>query len=142
MEEELFGKCPFATAQRLIQGKWAILILHHLSQGPVRFNELRRRMPKMTHATLSTQLKQLEKEKLIRRAGDPQIPPKVEYSLTEMGGKVPAGAGQHPGVGAGIHGISAKIPVVSLIGKRLPNSAGAFLHSFPGNDVKLLDLSG
>ena len=87
MEEELFGKCPFATAQRLIQGKWAILILHHLSQGPVRFNELRRRMPKMTHATLSTQLKQLEKEKLIRRTEYPQIPPKVEYSLTEMGEK-------------------------------------------------------
>ena len=85
--EERFGKCPFATAQRLIQGKWAILILHHLSQGPIRFNELRRRMPKMTHATLSAQLKQLEQEGLVARKEYPQIPPKVEYSLTEIGAK-------------------------------------------------------
>lgn len=55
--EERFGKCPFATAQSLISGKWAILILHYLEDGPVRFNELQRLMPKMTHATLSVQLK-------------------------------------------------------------------------------------
>ena len=62
--EERFGRCPFYTTQRLIQGKWAILILHYLSGGPVRFNELQRKMPKMTHATLSNQLKQLEAEGL------------------------------------------------------------------------------
>ena len=44
MDKDLFGVCPFVTAQRLIQGKWAILILHHLSEGPLRFNELQRRM--------------------------------------------------------------------------------------------------
>ena len=87
MGQDLFGVCPFATAQRLIQGKWAILILHHLSGGPTRFNELQRRMPKMTHATLAAQLKQLEAEGLIRRTEYPQIPPKVEYSLSEMGEK-------------------------------------------------------
>lgn len=87
MEQDLFGVCPFATAQRLIQGKWAILILHHLSGGPLRFNELQRRMPKMTHATLSAQLKQLEAEGLILRTEYPQIPPKVEYTLSEMGEK-------------------------------------------------------
>lgn len=57
--DELFGKCPYATAQSLISGKWAILIMHYLEDGPVRFNELQRRMPKMTHATLSVQLKDL-----------------------------------------------------------------------------------
>lgn len=87
MEQDLFGVCPFATAQRLIQGKWAILILHHLSGGPLRFNELQRRMPKMTHATLSAQLKQLEAEGLILRTEYPQIPPKVEYTLSGMGEK-------------------------------------------------------
>ena len=85
MNEDRFGKCPFYTTQRLIQGKWAILILHYLSDGPVRFNELQRKMPKMTHATLSHQLKQLEAEKLISRKVHDEIPPKVEYSLTEMG---------------------------------------------------------
>lgn len=87
MDRDLFGVCPFATAQRLIQGKWAILILHHLSGGPVRFNELQRKMPRMTHATLSAQLKQLEAEGLVIRTEFPQIPPKVEYSLSEIGEK-------------------------------------------------------
>lgn len=87
MEKDLFGKCPYATAQRLIQGKWTILILHHLSNGAVRFNELQRRMPKMTHATLAAQLKQLEAEGIIIRTEYPQVPPKVEYSLSEIGKK-------------------------------------------------------
>ena len=85
--EERFGRCPFYTTQRLIQGKWAILIIHYLSDGPVRFNELQRKMPKMTHATLSNQLKQLEADGLVRRTVYSDIPPKVEYSLTEMGEK-------------------------------------------------------
>ncbi len=87
MEQDLYGLCPFATTQRLIQGKWAILIMHHVSAGPIRFNELLRKMPKMTHATLSNQLKQLEEEGLIERKEYAQIPPKVEYSLTEIGRK-------------------------------------------------------
>ncbi len=87
MAQDLYGLCPFATTQRLIQGKWAILIMHHVSNGPVRFNELLRKMPKMTHATLSNQLKQLEEEGLIERKEYAQIPPKVEYSLTEIGRK-------------------------------------------------------
>ncbi len=87
MEQELYGRCPFATTQRLIQGKWAILIMHHVSNGPIRFNELLRKMPKMTHATLSKQLKQLEDEGLIERKEYAQIPPKVEYSLTDIGKK-------------------------------------------------------
>ncbi|MBL1126229.1 helix-turn-helix transcriptional regulator [Streptococcus suis] len=87
MEQDLFGTCPYATAQRLIQGKWAIILMHELSGEPVRFNELQRRMPKMTHATLSNQLKQLESEGLIQRVVYSDIPPKVEYSLTDMGRK-------------------------------------------------------
>ena len=85
MDNERFGKCPFSTAQRPIQGKWAILTLHYLSEGPLRFNTLQRKMPKMTHATLSNQLKQLEAEGLIARTVYGDIPPKVEYSLTELG---------------------------------------------------------
>ena len=85
--EERFGKCPYATAQSLISGKWAILILHYLEDGPVRFNELQRLMPKMTHATLSVQLKDLVDSGLVKRTQYETIPPKVEYSLTEMGRK-------------------------------------------------------
>ena len=83
--EERFGLCPYATAQQLISGKWAVLIMHYLEDGPIRFNELLRRMPKMTHATLSVQLKTLEEYGLIKRVQYESIPPKVEYSLTEIG---------------------------------------------------------
>lgn len=85
MDEQRYGKCPFYTTQRLIQGKWAILILHYLADGSVRFNELQRMMPKMTHATLSNQLKQLLKEGLIARDVKSDMPPVVEYSLTDIG---------------------------------------------------------
>ena len=85
--EERFGKCPYATAQTLISGKWAVLILLYLEDGPIRFNELLRRMPKMTHATLSVQLKTLEEYGLIKRVQYEAIPPRVEYSLTNIGKK-------------------------------------------------------
>ena len=68
---DLYGKCPFATAQRMLQGEWTILIMHHLEAGPVRFNELQRRL---THATLSKQLKTMEADGLIRRT---EVPSKV-----------------------------------------------------------------
>ena len=85
--EERFGKCPYATAQSLISGKWAVLILLYLEDGPIRFNELLRRMPTMTHATLSVQLKSLEEYGLVKRVQYEAIPPKVEYSLTDIGEK-------------------------------------------------------
>ena len=62
MKKDLYGACPFVTTQKILQGKWAILILHYLSDGPVRFNALQKMVPNMTHATLSKQLKQLEAE--------------------------------------------------------------------------------
>lgn len=83
--EERFGKCPYATVQSLISGKWAVLILHYLEDGPIRFNDLLRLMPKMTHATLSVQLKALVDNGLVERTQYESIPPKVEYSLTEIG---------------------------------------------------------
>lgn len=84
MENSLFGVCPFVTAQKLLQGKWAILILHALNEGTKRFNELEREI-QITHATLSSQLKYMEKEGLVHRTVYPEVPPRVEYSLTAMG---------------------------------------------------------
>ncbi len=84
MKNELFGICPFVTAQKLLQGKWAILILHALNVGTKRFNELERDI-QITHATLSSQLKYMEKEGLVHRTVYPEVPPRVEYSLTAMG---------------------------------------------------------
>lgn len=87
-KKNLFGKCPYVTVQKVLTGKWSMYIMHLLSDGPVRFNELQRRMPEeMTHTTLSRQLKTLENEGLIIRREYQQIPPKVEYSLSEVGEK-------------------------------------------------------
>lgn len=87
MEQDLFGECPYVTSQKLLTGKWSILILYLLSKGSLRFNELQRKLPNMTHATLSKQLKALEKDGLIIRTEYPQVPPKVEYSLSDIGKK-------------------------------------------------------
>lgn len=87
-KKELFGRCPYVTAQKVLTGKWSMYIMYLLSDEPVRFNELLRRMPEeMTHTTLSRQLKTLEDEGLIVRTEYQQIPPKVEYSLSEIGEK-------------------------------------------------------
>jgi DNA-binding HxlR family transcriptional regulator len=88
MEEEkkdLFGICPFVTAQKLLTGKWTLLIMHHLSVKTLRFNELQRELPDLTQATLTKQLRYLEENGLIIRKVYNQIPPKVEYSLSELG---------------------------------------------------------
>ena len=79
-----FGMCPYVTAQQLLAGKWAILILQKLSEGPKRFGELQKQID-ITQATLATQLKTLEAEGLIHRELFPEVPPRVEYSLTEIG---------------------------------------------------------
>lgn len=87
MEEknDLFGKCPYTTAQKIIAGKWAVLILHNLSEGTLRFGELQRMLPELTQATLTKQLRSLEEYGIVKRHVYPQVPPKVEYSLTEIG---------------------------------------------------------
>ncbi len=83
---DLFGLCPFVTTQKLLSGKWSIYILYLLSDKNIRFNELLRLMPEgMTHTTLSRQLKFLEEEGLVIRKEYNQVPPKVEYSLSNVG---------------------------------------------------------
>lgn len=83
--EELFGKCPYATAQKLLSGKWALIILHFLSEKKLRFNELQRLLPEITQATLTKQLRTLEGHGMIKRTVYAQVPPKVEYELSDIG---------------------------------------------------------
>ena len=89
-QQDPFGKCPFFTTQKILSGKWTILILHLLEDKSVRFNELQRLLGTITQATLTKQLKQLEQDGLINRKVYAQIPPKVEYSLTDIGKKFQA----------------------------------------------------
>ena len=84
-KHDLFGICPFVTAQKLLTGKWTLLIMHHLDTRTMRFSELQRELPDLTQTTLTKQLRLLEKNGLIIRQVYNQIPPKVEYSLSELG---------------------------------------------------------
>ena len=84
-QEELFGKCPYATSQKILSGKWALIVLHHLSENTLRFNELQKLLPDITQATLTKQLRTLEEYGVITRTVYPQIPPKVEYALSDIG---------------------------------------------------------
>ena len=77
---------PFAYAMSLIDGKWKMHILFWLWKKQVlRYSELKRALGTITHKMLSTQLKELEKDDLIIRNEYPQVPPKVEYSLSPRG---------------------------------------------------------
>lgn len=77
---------PFAYAMSLIHGKWKMHILFWLWKKQVlRYGELKRSLGTITHKMLSTQLKELEADNLIIRKEYPQVPPKVEYSLSEKG---------------------------------------------------------
>lgn len=76
----------FNYTMSLIQGKYKMFILYTLMEfGTVRFNEMQKYIGTITFKTLSSTLKQLEADGLINRKEYPQIPPKVEYSLTETG---------------------------------------------------------
>lgn len=81
-----FADTGFSYTMSLISGKHKMVILYCLMEyQPVRFNEMKRYVGKITDKTLSSNLKELEEDQLIVRKEYPQIPPKVEYSLTERG---------------------------------------------------------
>ena len=77
--------CPVEATLEMIGGKYKALILWHLSEGKLRFSELKKAISNATPKMLTQQLRELETHKLIHREVYPVIPPKVEYSLTETG---------------------------------------------------------
>lgn len=84
---DIMGDSGFSYTLSLISGKYKMVILYWLAEfKPVmRFNELKRSIDSISFKTLSTTLKELERDGLVVRKEYPQIPPKVEYSLTERG---------------------------------------------------------
>ena len=77
--------CPAELTLNLIVGKWRPMIIYWLLDGPMRFNELQRRLGAVTHRTLSKTLKEMTELGLVARHDYREIPPRVEYSLTPKG---------------------------------------------------------
>ncbi|MBO3443323.1 MULTISPECIES: winged helix-turn-helix transcriptional regulator [Clostridia] len=83
-----YATCPMILFHKLVSGKWKLLILWYLSNGRLRFSELKRKLPDVTQRMLTNQLRSLEDDGLVHREVYPVVPPKVEYSLTEIGEKM------------------------------------------------------
>lgn len=77
--------CPVEGVLDLMDGKWKGVILYHLLEGTLRFNELGRRLKTVTQRMLTKQLRELEADGLISRTVFPVVPPRVDYCLTDRG---------------------------------------------------------
>lgn len=79
--------CPIADVQKIVHGKWTMVIIYFLSNQTLRFSELKRKLPNVTEANLTKELRTLEQYGLVHREVYREVPPKVEYSLTPIGFK-------------------------------------------------------
>lgn len=82
------NECPVSTAINVIGGKWKVIILYQLRGETLRFGELKKRIPKITQKMLTQQLRELEKDKLVKRHVYAEVPPKVEYTPTQLADKL------------------------------------------------------
>jgi DNA-binding HxlR family transcriptional regulator len=80
-----FPGCPVEATLSLLDGKWKGVILFHLMERTLRFNEIRRRLPAVTQRMLTKQLRELEESGLVSRTVFPVVPPRVDYALTPLG---------------------------------------------------------
>ncbi|OYD07045.1 MarR family transcriptional regulator [Paludifilum halophilum] len=76
---------PIEATIEVMGGKWKSIIIYHLQEGTKRFNELKRLIPNITQKMLTQQLRELEQDEIVNRYVYAEVPPKVEYSLTEYG---------------------------------------------------------
>jgi len=83
--EKLLPDCPVETTLQLIGDKWKVLIIRDLLTGTKRFNELMRSVTGITQKVLTSHLRSMEAAGLVTRTVYPEVPPKVEYNLTETG---------------------------------------------------------
>ncbi len=85
MTKEEMPACPVATTVQLIGSKWKLLIMRNLLMRPWRFNELRSNLESISQKVLTDSLRAMEKDGIVIRTVYPEVPPRVEYSLSELG---------------------------------------------------------
>ena len=85
LTKEELPNCPVATTVQLIGNKWKLLILRNLLDRPWRFNEMQRSIPGISQKVLTDNLRALESDGIITRTVFPEVPPRVEYALSELG---------------------------------------------------------
>ncbi|MFE7313554.1 MULTISPECIES: winged helix-turn-helix transcriptional regulator [unclassified Streptomyces] len=83
--EEASDHCAVEFAMEVLGGRWKLAILRKLASGTLRFGELRRSLPGITQRMLTRQLRELEEDGLVARTVYREVPPRVEYSLTDIG---------------------------------------------------------
>lgn len=82
---ELLPECPVATTVRVIGNKWKLLIIRNLLERPWRFNELQKNLDGISQKVLTDSLRSMEADGIITRTVYPEVPPRVEYALSELG---------------------------------------------------------
>ena len=85
MEAKVLPTCPVETTLTLISDKWKVLIIRDLLPGTKRFGELKKSIGSVSQKVLTSQLRQMEESGLLIRTVFPEVPPRVEYTLTELG---------------------------------------------------------
>jgi DNA-binding HxlR family transcriptional regulator len=85
MTKDEMPACPVATTVALIGSKWKLLILRNLLERPWRFNELKRSLEGVSQKVLTDSLRSMEEDGLITRTVYPEVPPRVEYALSDLG---------------------------------------------------------
>ncbi len=85
LTKEEMSACPVATTVQLIGSKWKLLILRNLLARPWRFNELRKSLEGISQKVLTDSLRSMEEDGLVTRTVYPEVPPRVEYSLSPLG---------------------------------------------------------
>lgn len=85
LTKEELPECPVATTVALIGSKWKLLIIRNLLQRPWRFNELKRDLTGICQKVLTDSLRSMEEDGLITRTVYPEVPPRVEYALSDLG---------------------------------------------------------
>lgn len=88
LTREEMPPCPVATTVQLVGSKWKLLILRNLMMRPWRFNELKKDLTGISQKVLTDSLRSMEEDGLITRTVYPEIPPRVEYALSDIGEKM------------------------------------------------------